>query len=155
MTMMLWHLQIRNLNLMFGKLKDYFINHICFSSRLTGLTLMMLFQKTSRVSVPAFYPQILISKLICFQNFANVQKYLFRAARRFSWVFSNLQIIFMYLSTVLFETENIIKLLLLFLGGRGYEFYITLSYQICSSYLRDYMANCICNIKVFANVIKS
>ena len=119
-TMMLWHLQIRNLNLMLGKLKDYFINHLCFSSRLTGLTLMMLFQKTSRVSVPAIYPQILVSKLICFQNFANVQKYFFRAAGRFSWLFSDLQIIFMYLTTVLFETGNIIKLLFFFFfkGGR-------------------------------------
>ena len=37
MTMLLWHLQIRNLNLMLAKLKDHFINLFGFSSRLTSL----------------------------------------------------------------------------------------------------------------------
>ena len=66
MTMLLWHLQIRNLHLILGELKDYFINQFCFSSRLTGLTSMMSFQKSSRVSVSAFCPQIMVSKLLCF-----------------------------------------------------------------------------------------
>ena len=83
MTMLLWHLQIRNLNLMFGELKDYFINQFCFSSRLTGLTSMMSFKKSSGVSVTAFCPQILVSKLLCFRNFAHAQKYVFREACRF------------------------------------------------------------------------
>ena len=61
-------------NLMLGELTDYFINQLCFSSRLTGLTSMMSFQKSSKVSVPAFFPQILVSKLLCFQNFAHAQK---------------------------------------------------------------------------------
>ena len=56
-------------NLMLGELKDYFINQLCFSSRLTGLTSMMSFQKSSKVSVPAFCPPILVSKLLCFENF--------------------------------------------------------------------------------------
>ena len=70
MTMLLWHLQIRN-------------NQFCFSSRLTSLTSMMSFWKSSRVSVPAFCPQILVSKLLCLRNFAYAQKYVFREARRF------------------------------------------------------------------------
>ena len=70
MTMLLWHLQIRN-------------NQFCFSSRLTSLTSMMSFWKSSRVSVPAFCPQILVSKLLCFRDFAHAQKYVFREARRF------------------------------------------------------------------------
>ena len=61
-------------NLMLGEQKDHFINQLCFSSRLTGLTSMMSFQKSSKVSVPAFCPQILVSKLLCFQNFAHAQK---------------------------------------------------------------------------------
>ena len=61
-------------NLMLGELKDYFVNQLCFSSRLTGLTSMMSFQKSSKVSVSAFCPQILFSKLLCFQNFAHAQK---------------------------------------------------------------------------------
>ena len=60
-------------------------------------------------------------------------------------------IIFMYLSTVLFATENIIKLLLYW----GEEVYITLPYQIYSSYLCKYMANYTWNIKVFHNVMKN
>ena len=61
-------------NLMLGELKDYFINQLCFSSRLTGLTSMMSFQKSSKVSAPAFCPQILVSKLLCFENFTHAQK---------------------------------------------------------------------------------
>ena len=59
-------------------------------------------------------------------------------------------IIFMYLSTVSFATGNI-KLLF----SWGEEVDITLPYQIYSSYLRDYIANYIWNIKVFPNVMKN
>ena len=60
--------------------------------------------------------------------------------------------IFMYLSTVLFETGNITKAFFSEGGGGGREggrrgeVYITLPYQMYSSYLRDYMANYIWNI---------
>ena len=61
-------------------------------------------------------------------------------------------IIFIYVFTVLFETGNIIKLLLSW-GGGG-EVSITLPYQIYFPYLRDYMANYKWNIKVFPHFIK-
>ena len=131
-------------NLMLGELKDYFINQLCFSSRLTGLTSMISFQKSSKVSVPAFCPQILVSKLLCFQNFAHAQKQVFREAFRFYFIFT-------YLFTVSFKTGNIIKLLF----SWGEEVYNTLPYQIYFSYLHSYMANYIWNIKVFPNVMKN
>ena len=71
---------IRNLNLMLAKLKDYFINFVIILKILFFKQIgwsnfkMMSFPKTSGASVPAFYPQILVSKLICFQMFAPAQK---------------------------------------------------------------------------------
>ena len=59
-------------------------------------------------------------------------------------------IIFIYLFTVSFETGNI-KLLF----SWGEEVYITLPHQIYFSYVRDYMANYIWNVKVFPNVMKN
>ena len=41
MTMLLWHLEMRKLTLMSGKLKNYFINQLRFSSRFSGPTSMM------------------------------------------------------------------------------------------------------------------
>ena len=105
--MLLWHLHIRKVNSMLGKLTDFFINQLYFSSRLSGLTSMMSFRKTSRVCVPAFHSEILMSKLICFQNFVFLGQ-----PSDFTLI------IFMNLSTVSFETENIIKLLFSW-GGRG------------------------------------
>ena len=67
MIMLLRHLQIRNSDLMLAKLKDYFINQFCFSSRLTGLECH--FQKHSGpLYQHLFHLQILVSKLICFQK---------------------------------------------------------------------------------------
>ena len=108
MAMLLWHLQIRNLNLMLRELKDYFINQFCFSSRLTGLTSMMSLQKSSRVSVPAFYPQTLVRKFYAFKTL------LMHRNRFFGKLGDFTLIIFMYLFTVSFETGNI--KLLFFLG---------------------------------------
>ena len=79
MTMLLRHWEIRN-------------NQFCFSSRLTSLTSMMSFQKSSRVSVPAFCPQILVCKLLCFRNFAHAQKYVFREARRFYFYYFHVSV---------------------------------------------------------------
>ena len=132
MTMLLWHLQIRN-------------NQFCFSSRLTSLTSMMSFWKSSRVSVPAFCPQILVSKLLCFRNFAHAQKYVFREACRFYFDY-------FHVSVHSFIRNRKHYKIIIFLRG---EVYITLPHQIYSSYLRDYMVNYIWNMKVFPNVIKN
>ena len=71
---------------------------------------------------------------------------------KFLWKLADFTlIILIYLSAVSFATENIIKLLF----SWGEEVDIPLPYQIYSSYLRDYIANYIWNIKVFPNVMKS
>ena len=131
---------------MLGDLKYYFINQFCFSSRLTGLISMMSLQKSSRVNVPAFYPQTLVSKLLCFQNFAHAQKQVFREARRFYFDYFHVSVYSFirnrkHYKIIIFSWEE--------------EVYIILPYQIYSSYLRDYMANSIWNIKAFSNVIKN
>ena len=112
MTMLLWHLQIRNLNLILGELKDYFINQLCFSIRLTGLTSMMSLQKSSWFSVPAFCLQILGSKLLCFQNFVHAQKYFFREARRFYFDYFHVSV-----HSFIWNKKH--QKIIIFLGGRG------------------------------------
>ena len=129
---------------MLQELKDYFINQFCFSSRLTGLTSMMSLQKSSRVSVPAFYPQTLVRKFLCFQNFAHAQKQVFRKARRFYFDY-------FHVSVHSFIRNRKHKIIIF---SWGEEVYITLSYQIYSSCLRDSMVNYIWNIKAFFDVIK-
>ena len=114
---------------------------------------MMLFPETSRASVSVFYPQILVSKLICFQKFAHACAKNIFLGQLADFVL----IIFINQSTVSFETENIIK------GegrgrgegGVGREVYVTLPSQIYSSYLCDYKANSVRNIKAFSNAIKN
>ena len=125
---------------MLGELKDYFINQLCFSSSLTGLTSMMSFQKSSKVSVPAFCPQILVSKLLCFENFAHAQKQVFREACRFYFDYFHLSV------HSFIRNRNHYKTII-FLGGRGL-------YHPPLSNLLFYIANYIWNIKVFPNVMK-
>ena len=144
MAMLLWHLLIRNWNLMLRELKYYFINQFCFSNRLTGLTSIMSLQKSSRVNVPAFYPQTLVRKFLCFQNFGHAQKTVFREASRFYFDYFHES----FHSFIRNRKQKII------IFSWGEEVYITLSYQIYFSYLPDYMANYIWNIKAFFNVIK-
>ena len=144
MAMLLWHLLIRNWNLMLRELKYYFINQFCFSNRLTVLTSTMSLQKSFRVNVPAFYLQTLVRKFLCFQNFGHAQKTVFRKARRFYFDYFHV--------SVHSFIRNRKQKIIIFCWGE--EVYITLSYQIYFSYLPDYMANYIWNIKAFFNVIK-
>ena len=112
----------------------------------------MSFPKTSRAIVPGFYPQIPVSKLICFEKFAHGRNYIFRTARRFYFdYFHSLIWDRKYYKTVFSgngEDE----------GGIVWvveEIYVTLPFQIYSSYLYDYMANLVRNFKVFPNATKN
>ena len=111
MIRLLWHLKIRNLNLMLGKLEDYFINQLRFSNRLTGLTSMMSFQNTSRVSVRDLH-----FTTNSVQQINMLSKVYGCTEMIFLGQLADFLIIFMYASTVSFDTGNIIKQ---FLGVGG------------------------------------
>ena len=111
MAILLWYLQIRNLHLMLGDLKYYFINHFCFSSRLTGLISMMSLQNPPESTYPHFIRKLWSANCYAFKTLLmHRYKFLGKLA-------DFTLIIFMYLFTVSFETGNIIKLLF-FLGRK-------------------------------------
>ena len=124
--MFLWHLQISNLNLMLAKLKYFFR----FSIRFTGLNVTT---KTFRATVPAFRPEILVSKLIYIQKFAHAQKWHF-------WV--NSQIVFWLFPYICLQFYSRQETASSVWSGEGrWGFYVTLPSQIYSSSLRDYIDN--------------
>ena len=131
--MLLRHLQIRNSDLMLAKLKDYFINQFCFSSRLTGLECH--FQKHSGpLYQHLFYLQILVSKLICFQKHMRGNNNFGRACRFYFDYF--------HISVHSFIRDR--KQLRVGEGGgerRRWGLYVTLPSQIYSSYLHGYIVN--------------
>ena len=131
--MLLRHLQIRNSDLMLAKLKDYFINQFCFSSRLTGLECH--FQKHSGpLYQHLFHLQILVSKLICFQKHMRGNNNFGRACRFYFDYF--------HISVHSFIRDR--KQLRVGEGGRGrrrWGLYVTLPSQIYSSYLHGYIVN--------------
>ena len=104
-----------------------------------------------------FYQSASFFKKINWSNFQNSRKPPEPVYLHFTRKFYSLRmrrnnfilIIFIYLSAVLHETGNMKQ----FLGG--WNVYVTLPSQVCSSYLRDYMANLIRNIKAFPNAIKN
>ena len=83
MTMLFWHLEMRKLTLMSGKLKNYFINQLRFSSRFSGPTSMMSFEKTSRVSEPAFSRKLWSANQYAFKTLHMHRNDIFRTASIF------------------------------------------------------------------------
>ena len=115
------------------------------SSRLTGLTFkIMSIPKTVRASIPRFYPQILVSKLICFQKFAHSQKCLFGTANLFYFDYFHISAHSFIRDRKHHKTVS-----------WGEEVYGALPSQIYPSYFRDYMAIFVKNIKAFPNAIKN
>ena len=106
---------------------------------------MMSFPKTSRAGVPEFYSQILVNELIFFKSLRIPRNDIFVTARRF------------YLDHFHIFAHSFrkhYKIVSMEWWGVK-EVYVTLPSQIYSSYLRDYIANSVRNIKAFPNAIRN
>ena len=112
MAMLLWHLLIRNWNLMLRELKYYFINHFCFSNRLTGLTQSCHSKNPPGSTYPHFTRKLWSENFYAFKTLVMHRKRFLGKLADFTLI------IFMNLFTVSFETGN--KKLLFFLGVKKY-----------------------------------
>ena len=109
---------------------------------------MVLFPKTSRASIPAFYPQILVSKLISFKSLRMRRNHIVGAACRFCFDHFHMSVHSFIRDRKHYKTVSRGE-------GGGEEDNVTLPSQIYSSYVRDSIDNSVRNIKTFPNVVKN
>ena len=108
---------------------------------------MMLFPKTSRAIIPAFYPQILVSKLVCFQSLRMRRNDIVGTDCRFYFEHFHISVYSFIRDRKHYKTVS------RGVAG-GEEDNVALPSQIYSSYLRDYIDNLVRNIKDFSYPFK-